>query len=104
MKSSALLLAIALPLTGCWSTTVHNSPVGATPRAWDERWHSGMFFGSVELSGPYDLASICPSGWSEIQTKTSPWNGLLILLTFDTYSTQTVTVRCAPGKETARNE
>jgi hypothetical protein len=95
-------LLAGLVSTGCWSTTIHNAPaVGTAPAGWDDRWHESLFFGSIEMTGPYDLHEVCPHGWSEIRTRTSVYNGLLILLTLDTYSTQTVTVRCAKEADVA---
>jgi Bor protein len=94
MKSLAMLLAIAM--TGCWATTVHSGKApGAIPDGWNDRWHSGLLFGSVELSGPYDLNAICPRGWSEVRTRMSALNAILTVITFDIYSTQTITVVCA---------
>jgi hypothetical protein len=89
-------LAMIVLLTGCWATTVHSGkPPGAIPHGWYDRWHSGMLFGSIELSGPYDLNQICPRGWSEVRTRMSALNAVLTVVTFDIYSTQTLTVVCA---------
>lgn len=99
---SAAAMTLALSTTGCWSTTIKNGqpPAAEAPSTLNDTWHSGAVFGTIEISGPYDLHALCPNGWAEIKTKTSLWNGLLILFTFDTYSTQTVTVRCAKGGAT----
>jgi hypothetical protein len=89
-------VALALALSGCWATTIHSGkPPGVSPPDWHDRWHSGMLFGSVELSGPYDLNAICPHGWSEVRTRMTALNALLTVLTFDIYSTQTISVVCA---------
>ena len=40
-------------------------------------------------------SKICPRGWAEIHTETSFVNGLVEVLTFNIYSPQSVTVRCA---------
>lgn len=92
----AVTLAFAIATTGCWATTVRSGkPAGTTPPAWLDRWHSGMLFGAIELSGPYDLNAICPHGWSEVRTRMGALNAVLTVLTFDIYSTQRVTVVCA---------
>jgi len=94
MKRIALILAVAL--TGCWRMTVRNAnPAGQTPIEFDEKWHSGLIFGLAELSGPYDLSKVCPSGWSQIHTETPFVQGLVQVLTFQIYNPQGVTVRCA---------
>jgi hypothetical protein len=94
MKSLAVLFALAT--TGCWATTIHSGkPPGASPPGWSDHWHSGLLFGSIELSGPYDLNAICPHGWSEVRTRMAALNAVLTVITFDIYSTQTITVVCA---------
>jgi len=91
------LVALLLCATaGCWSTAIHSGkPPGATPPGWHDRWHSGMLFGSIELSGPYDLDAICPRGWSEVRTRMAALNAVLTVVTLDIYSSQTITVVCA---------
>ncbi len=93
----ALAVAVlVLGTNGCWATTVHSGkPPGAIAEGWHDRWHSGMLFGSIELSGPYDLDAICPRGWSEVQTRMSALNAVLTVVTLDIYSTQRITVVCA---------
>ena len=95
MKRIVLILALAL--AGCWRVTIKDGtvPVGETPIEYDNKWHSGLILGLAELSGPYDLSKICPRGWAEIHTETSFVNRLVEVLTFNIYSPQSVTVRCA---------
>lgn len=94
MRSLVALLLCAT--AGCWSTAIHSGkPPGATPPGWHDRWHSGMLFGSIELSGPYDLDAICPRGWSEVRTRMAALNAVLTVVTLDIYSSQTITVVCA---------
>lgn len=96
MKTFALALAIGVVSTGCWATTVRNGrPPGQTPFGYDEKWHSGFIFGIAEMSGPYNLAEICPGGWSEIRTETSVWNAIVNFVTRDIYTTQTIGITCA---------
>jgi hypothetical protein len=95
MRLLAAATLFALATTGCWATTVHSGkPPSATP-GWTDHWHSAMLFGSIELSGPYDLHAICPHGWSAIETHMGALNVLLTVVTFDIYSTQRITVVCA---------
>jgi hypothetical protein len=95
MKRVVLILALAL--AGCWRVTIRDAtvPVGETPIEYDNKWHSGLIIGLAELSGPYNLAKVCPRGWAEIHTETSFVNGLVEFLTFNIYTPQSVTIRCA---------
>ena len=95
----ALLLAAALAMAGCWRTTIHNgnAAVGQTPIEYDGKWHNGVVYGIAELSGPYDLSKVCPQGWSQIHTETDFLTGLVTAITFDIYTPQRVTIRCAAG-------
>ena len=95
MKRIVLILAVAL--AGCWRVTIKDGTVsvGETPIEYDNKWHSGLIIGLAELSGPYDLSKVCPRGWAEIHTETSFVNGLVELLTFNIYTPQSVTIRCA---------
>src|ERR1700759_2008809 len=100
MKSSVFMIgtcALALSIfSGCYTTTLRSGSI-ATPAsaAFDDRWHHGIFWGLAELSGPYDLKTICPQGWAEIETETSFINGLLQYITSGIYASQSVTVRCS---------
>jgi hypothetical protein len=90
------LLILALCAAGCFRMTVKNGrPAGQTPIEYDEKWHSGLIYGLAELSGPYDLARVCPNGWSAVHSETSFVNGLVEVITFNIYTPQTVTIRCA---------
>ena len=90
------LASCALLLSGCYTTTVSSGkPAARASIEYDEKWHHGVAWGIAELSGPYDLQSICPNGWSEIKTETSFVNGFVDAVTRGIYSPQTVTVRCA---------
>ena len=94
-----LLAAVMLMLVGCWRTTVRNAntPVGSTPIEYDNKWHNGVVYGLAELSGPYDLSKVCPANWSQIHTETDFLAGLVSALTFQIYTPQRVTIRCAAG-------
>jgi hypothetical protein len=98
MKRLVIVVAL-LVLAGCWRTTIRNggTPIGQTPIEYDNLWHNGLIYGIAELSGPYDLQKVCPQGWSEIHTETDFLAGLVTALTFNIYTPQRVTVRCAAG-------
>jgi Bor protein len=100
MNSAELLCRTAfvglLGAAGCYTTTLQSGLPAAPPAfAYDEKWHSGVVLGIAELSGPYDLQKICPTGWAQIKTETSFVNGIVELVTSGIYSPQTVTIRCA---------
>jgi Bor protein len=82
--------------TGCYTTTLHSGkPAAPAGIEYDEKWHHGLVWGIAELSGPYNLARVCPRGWASIKTETSFLNGIVGAVTGDIYSPQTVTVRCS---------
>jgi hypothetical protein len=99
-KLALVTAALALASSSCYRMHVRNGDAapGPTPIEYDEKWHSGLVAGIAELSGPYDLQKVCPSGWSEISTHTSFLNGLVSGLTYSIYTPQTVSVRCAPKR------
>ena len=107
MNRSSFRLSTLSLILGCWSlggcytTTLRNGSHAAAPAKidYDEKWHSGLIYGIVELSGPYDLSKICPNGWAEIKTETSFLNGLVQSVTNGWYNPQSVTVRCASDTE-----
>jgi hypothetical protein len=94
----AVTVAACAGASGCFTSIVKSgAPAAAAPIEYDEKWHSGLIYGIVELSGPYDLSRICPNGWAEIKTETSFVNGFVQWVTFNIYNPQAVTVRCASG-------
>jgi hypothetical protein len=96
------LAVCGLLLSGCYTTTLSSGkPAAPASLEYDEKWHHGVAWGMAELSGPYDLEKVCPSGWSEIKTETSFANGFVHAVTSGVYSPQTVTVRCAAGARPA---
>jgi Bor protein len=97
MKGIEPLLALSLlVLSGCYTTTLTRGASTAPAQfEYDEKWHHGFVAGIAEVSGPYNLARICPRGWAEIKTETSFLNGLVEAVTSGIYAPQTITVRCA---------
>ena len=94
----ALLLGATLP-TGCAATTVRSGrpPLDLAP-GYDERWHSAFFWGVVPAGTPYNLARICPSGWSQVTVARDPFTLLASVLTLFIYSPSRVSIVCAiPG-------
>lgn len=86
----------ALLLPGCFTTSIYSGKPGVPASIeYDEKWHHGVAWGMAELSGPYNLEQVCPSGWSELKTEASFANGFVDAATSGIYSPQTVTVRCA---------
>lgn len=88
--------SFAFAAFGCYATTIRS---GARPVAagieYDAKWHHGLVWGIAELSGPYNLAHVCPQGWASIRTETSFLNGLTSAVTSGLYSPQTITVQCS---------
>lgn len=93
----ALLGLIAC--TGCAATTVRSGrpPLDLAP-GYDERWHSAFLWGVVPAGGPYDMAQICPRGWSQVTVARDPFTLLAGVLTLFIYSPSRLTIVCAiPG-------
>jgi hypothetical protein len=90
-----MLLALVAS-TGCAATTVRSGrpPKDLAP-GYDERWHSAFFGGVVPAGTPYDMAKICPSGWSQVTVARDPFTLLAGVLTLFIYSPSRVTIVCA---------
>ena len=98
-RRGGLALALALSSLGCAATTLRSGmPPGDSPPDYTERWHSAFLFGLVEASGPYDLARVCPGGWSEVTVEPDPFTALAGVFTLFIYSPTRVTIVCStPG-------
>jgi hypothetical protein len=93
------LLPALIACTGCAATTVRSGrpPKDLAP-GYDERWHSAFLAGVVPAGPPYDLAQICPNGWSQVTVARDPFTLLTSVLTLFIYSPSRVTIVCAiPG-------
>ncbi len=102
MKLFRVVLALTATVlsTGCYATELYSGrPVGKAALVADHHWHSGVFAGGVDLSGPYDLRRLCPRGWAEIRIETSLPNELVELATFGIYAPQSVSVKCAEATD-----
>jgi hypothetical protein len=96
---SALGLCVLLCGVGCATTTVRSGrPPLDAPSAYEERWHSAFLWGALPAGAPYDLAQICPNGWSQVTLARDPFTLLAGVLTLFIYSPARVTIVCAiPG-------
>lgn len=106
MKTLKLVCAIALvcSTSGCFKTILKSGkPANAARIENDKRWHHGVIWGIAELSGPYDLKTLCPNGWAEVKSETSFVNGLLDAITSGIYAPQSVTIRCS-GEEPEQSD
>ena len=93
---SALGLCVLLCSVGCATTTVRSGrPPLDAPSAYEERWHSAFLWGALPAGAPYDLAQICPNGWSQVTLARDPFTLLAGVLTLFIYSPARVTVVCA---------
>ncbi|MEO8905063.1 MAG: hypothetical protein ABI627_26375 [Polyangiaceae bacterium] len=84
---------------GCAATTVRSGrPPEDVPAGYYERWHSEFFWGLVPASAPYDLARICPAGWSQVTVARDPFTLVAGLVSLFIYAPARVTIVCAvPG-------
>ncbi len=95
----AALYLLSAPV-GCVATTVRSGlPPGNAAPGYDERWHAAFLFGTIPGGDPYDLARICPRGWSQVTVNRDPFTLLSGLITLFIYSPSRVTIVCgARGK------
>jgi hypothetical protein len=98
-RSSYITSFLLLLSTSCAATTIRSGRPPADPApGYDERWDSSFFFGAVAASKPYELARICPTGWSQVTLGRDPFTLLASVLSLFIYSPSRVTVICAtPG-------
>jgi hypothetical protein len=95
----ALAVCVLLCGSGCATTIVRSGrPPLDTPPGYEERWHSAFLWGAVAGGAPYDLAQICPNGWSQVTLARDPFTLLAGVVTLFIYSPGRVTIVCAvPG-------
>lgn len=68
MRRAAALLLLAL-LGGCYHVRYvrpSQVPEGGAAR---EQWHHGALGGTIDLSGPVDLAAACPGGFARVESE-----------------------------------
>jgi hypothetical protein len=97
LRSAVVCLAIAS--VGCAATTIRSGrPPGNAAPGYDERWHPAFLFGTIPGADPYDLAHICPNGWSQVTVARDPFTLLSGLVTLFIYSPSRITIVCSvPG-------
>jgi hypothetical protein len=95
LKASSLA-ALCCCVVGCATTVVRSGrpPLDAPP-GYDERWHSAFLWGALPAGPPYELAKICPQGWSQVTLARDPFTLLAGLLTLFIYSPARVSIVCA---------
>lgn len=103
LATFTLLLLFALSSTACYSMTIRSgAPKGSYAVDMENKWHSGLIVGIVEVSGPYDLDLVCHGGnWAEIHTQLDLLTGVVHHFLGLVYSPQRVSVVCAGGKAQA---
>ena len=95
----AVALLAAWASLGCAATVVRSGkpPLDLAP-GYDDRWHSAFLWGVVPADGPYDLAKICPDGWSQVTVARDPFTLLAGAVTLFIYSPSRLSIVCAvPG-------
>lgn len=98
--AASLIGCLAL---GCASTRVYSGrPPGALAAGYDAHWHSALLLGAIALSKPYDLATICKEGWSEVRVEPDPFTLITTVATLFVYTPSRVTVVCAAESGSGR--
>ncbi len=96
MRCTHLTLLFALTLSGCVETRLYSGlPPGDPPAGYENRWHHAYLFGTAEGSGPYNLAQLCPNGWSELTVTPDFFTSIAGLATLYLYTPNRVTIICA---------
>lgn len=93
--ASALLLAAALFLSGCYHATVVTN---ATPSSQtiENPWAHSFIAGLIPPS-TVETAQRCPNGVARVETRLSFLNMVATLITFNIYSPMSIHVTCATG-------
>lgn len=96
MTQVRLYLVALAACIGCATTTVNSGRPPLDPaESYDERWHSAFLWGLVPGGEPYNLAKICPHGWSQVTVGRDPFTLLASVLTLFIYSPARITIVCA---------
>jgi len=95
-RSVSLAFALAFASTGCIETHLYSGlPPGDPPPGYENRWHVSYLFGTTEGSRPYNLQTLCPSGWSEITVAPDLFTSIAGIMTLYLYTPNRVTIVCA---------
>ena len=91
-------LASALLLSGCYNAHLLNGNSAGTPSAaYQNTWNDNAVAGLMNLTGAIFLDQVCPSGWASIHVHRSIVNALVMSITGNIYSPQSVTIFCKTG-------
>ena len=97
MSRLLLVLALALPLTGCFHIRYTNDgPPTADPA--QKGWHHDVVFGLVEVSEPENVSRACPDGFALARSDQSFVAGLVQALTVGIYNPTDVQIHCTARK------
>jgi len=96
MRARWIALFVIATLPGCIATRVYSGlPPGVAPQGYEHRWHVSYLFGTTEGTKPYDLARLCPDGWSELVVAPDVFTTLAGIVTLYLYTPNRVTIVCA---------
>jgi hypothetical protein len=91
------VLAVALPLTGCFHIRYTNDG-SAMAEPVQRNWHHNAVFGLVEVSEPENVSRACPDGFAQARSEQSFVAGLLQALTLGIYNPTDVQIYCTARK------
>ena len=99
------LAVAACTLAGCAETRLYSGRApGFAARGYDDRWHVTYVFGTVGGGNRYDLAALCPNGWSEITVRPDVFTTFAGAVTLFFYSPARLTIVCAASDATTPPE
>jgi hypothetical protein len=102
MQLAFVVLGLAFAATGCATHTInYKNPSMQTGGATQTAKQSFFLWGLVGGS-EVDLDKMCPTGVSQIQSKTSVGDQIFTVLTGGIYSPMSVNVQCASGGAVAK--
>jgi hypothetical protein len=81
MTRRLVAAALAATLAACYTIRYERRsllPEAGAPR---EQWHHGILGGTFLVSGPVDLAAMCPAGVAAVESRISPGNWIAQLIT-----------------------
>lgn len=101
MQMTFVVLGLALAATGCATHTINyknpTAPAGGPTQTAKQSFFLWGLVGGSEVN----LDQMCPSGVSQIQSKTSVGDQIFTILTGGIYSPMSVNVSCATGGSVA---
>jgi hypothetical protein len=101
MQMAFVTLGLAVAATGCATHTINyknpTAPAGGATLSAKQSFFLWGLVGGSEV----DLVKMCPTGVSQIQSKTSVGDQLFTIFTGGIYSPMSVNVQCATGGSVA---